>query len=136
WLPFDGYNGDRRGPSDYKILRAAGRKVRAENESVPNLGPEIGIRACRSMLSRTYLNKGGPGIERLVEVLKRYCRNVSKVTNEAGKEKHDEFSHGGAALRYLALVVDKFTNEDDQADLRRPVMAPPRPMDSGMGALG
>lgn len=136
WLPFDGYNDDRHGPSDYKILRAAGRKVRDKNESVPNLGPEIGIRACRSMLSRTYLNKGGPGIDRLVEVLKRYCRNVSKVTNEAGKEKHDEFSHGGAALRYLALVVDKFTNEDDQADLRRPVMAPPRPMDAGMGALG
>lgn len=137
WLPFDAFNHDRRsGSTDEKILRAAGRRVKPKVEAVPKLSPEVGIRSTRQAFSTFIVNRGGPGIDRLMECWKRYARHVPTTTGEPGAPKHDEFSHGADATRHLSLVAARFTNEDDGADLRRPIMAPPRAYDSGMGALG
>jgi len=135
YLPFDGFSHDRRsGSNDYKILKAFGRKVKPENESIPKMDLESGIRSARNMLAVTVLNKGGVGIDRLMEVLKRYRRHISKTTNEPGAPVHDEFSHGADMVRHTSLVRDKLSNEDE--GMRRPVVQSARPMDSSMGLLG
>ncbi|MBI4001916.1 MAG: PBSX family phage terminase large subunit [Nitrospira defluvii] len=136
YLPFDAFSHDRRsGSNDYKILKSFGRKVKPEGEAVPKAAPEFGIRVARGMLARTVLNKGGQGIDRLMEVLKRYKRVIHKQTNEPGKPLHDEFSHGADMVRHTAMVESKLTNEDDwrESAQRLPQF---RPIDSSMGALG
>lgn len=114
YLPHDGYDHERKtGLSDYDILKKNKRRVKPEMQSVPNVDEEQGIRAARQLLARTYIHKDGEGCDRVVEVLKRFRRNIPKATNEPAKPMHDEFSHGAAAIRYLALVVDKLSNDED-----------------------
>jgi phage terminase large subunit len=107
WLPHDGFAREfRTGKSAEEILKALGRRVQA----TPRMDLEGGIKAARQVFARAWVNTGTPGGKRLVECLKRYRRNVSAKTGEAGAPLHDEHSHGADAWRYLALVADRLTN--------------------------
>lgn len=134
WLPHDGFNEDRRGDSDEKILKAHGRKVKPKHEILTHVSVEAGIRQCRQMLSQTIMNRGGIGIDRLMEVVKRYVRHVPTKTGEPGAPVKNEYTHGADMLRYTALAVDKFTNEGEPRPLPR--VQAVRQIDTGCGLLG
>lgn len=117
WLPHDGFAKEfRTGKSAEEILQAMGRKVRA----TPKMDVESGIKAARQVFSRVYINTGAPGTKRLIECLKRYRRDVSQKTGEAGAPLHDEFSHGADAFRYLSVCADELTNADWGGTIKYP----------------
>jgi len=106
WLPHDGYaTRHQTGKADNEVLEAHGRAPMM----TPNVEVEQGIRAARLVFPRVWFNDA-PGVQRLIECLKRYRRNVSPTTGEAGAPRHDEYSHGADAFRYLALVADQLAN--------------------------
>lgn len=106
WLPHDGYaTRHQTGKADNEVLEALGRVP----QMTPNVEVEQGIRTARLVFPRIWFNDT-PGVHRLIECLKRYRRNVSKTTGEPGTPRHDEFSHGADAFRYLGLVADQLTN--------------------------
>lgn len=116
WLPHDGNTKDfKTGKSTAEILKSFGRKVKA----VPNIPVESGIKAARMVFRQACFDKSKAG--RLVECLKRYRRAINEATNEPGSPVHDEYSHGADAWRYLGIVADKLTNEDEQPE---PIAAP------------
>jgi phage terminase large subunit len=89
YLPHDGFSKDfKTGKSAQEILEALGCTV----EATPNMAIEDGIRAARMTFERIYFDK--TKAKRLIECLKRYRRNISKTTGEAGSPLHDEYSHG------------------------------------------
>lgn len=125
WLPHDGFSKDfKTGKTAAEMLKAFGRKVK----QIPNLPVETGIKAARAMFPRACINK--VKAERLIECLKRYRRAIIQSTNEPGNPVHDEFSHGADSWRYLSLVCDQFSNEDERPQI---VMNAPRMLDSEMG---
>lgn len=108
WLPHDGNTKDfKTGKSTAEILKSFGRRVKA----TPNIPVESGIKAGRMMLRQCVFDKAKSG--RLVECLKRYRRAINEQTQEPGSPVHDEYSHGADAYRYLAVVADKLTNDDE-----------------------
>lgn len=74
----------------------------------PNLDIESGIKAARMMFPRCYIDEK---CKPLINALKRYKRQVNQITNEPGAPLHDENSHGSDAFRYLAVVVDRLSND-------------------------
>lgn len=105
YLPHDGFSKDfKTGKSAQEILEALGRRV----EQTPNMAIEDGIRAARMTFGRIYFDQDK--CKRLIECLKRYRRNISKTTGEAGSPLHDEHSHGADAFRYLCVVADSMSN--------------------------
>lgn len=137
YLPHDGYAESRKtGNSDADILKANGRRVKPKGQSVPlphEIDPEQGIRITRTVWPKLIINKGGPGIDRFLECAKRFARNIPKSTGEPAVPIKNEFKHGMDALRHLALVADKLTN--DTEPLHAPLVPPYRPRDKAMGTL-
>lgn len=108
FLPHDGNAKDfKTGKSAAEILKTFGRKVKI----TPNIGLENGIKAARIAFGQSYFDKGKTG--RLVECLKRYRRSVPESTGEPGSPIHDEYSHGADVFRYLSIVADEMSNEDE-----------------------
>jgi len=105
YLPHDGFAKDfKTGKSAHEILEALGCTV----EKTPNMPIEDGIRAARLVFPRVYIDKTKAA--GLIECLKRYRRNISNKTGEAGSPLHDQYSHGADAWRYTCLVADSMTN--------------------------
>lgn len=110
WLPHDANHKDlKTGMTVHEIMRRMGRKTRP----VPQIGLEQGIKAARMTFSRCYFDKDKTA--RLLECLKRYRRAIPSTTGEPGSPVHDEYSHGADAFRYLAVIAEKLSNEDDDA---------------------
>lgn len=108
WLPHDGDSSDyRTGKSARQILQSFGRKV----SITPKVGVEDGIKMARMMFGQCVFD--AHKTERLIECLKRYRRNVNTRTDEPNKPLHDEYSHGADGFRYLGVVADMLTNDDD-----------------------
>lgn len=108
YLPHDGFTRDvKTGKSAAEILRALGLKT----DPVPNIQVEKGIIAARFLFGRAYIDRS---CQRLVECLKRYRRQVTIATGEPNAPLHDEYSHGADAWRYLALVVDRMSNDAER----------------------
>lgn len=111
WLPHDGFaHKHQTGKSDSEVLQALGRVT----DMTPNVDVEQGIRTARLVFPRIWFNDT-PGVQRLIECLKRYRRNVSKSTGEPGSPRHDVYSHGADAFRYFALVADQLHNASPKA---------------------
>lgn len=105
YLPHDGFSKDfKTGKSAQEILEALGCTV----EPTPNMHIEDGIRAARLVFPRTFFDKTKAA--GLIECLKRYRRNISSKTGEAGSPLHDQYSHGADAWRYTCIVADSLTN--------------------------
>lgn len=112
FLPHDGFaRRHQSGKQDAEILRALGWDVPGDERDpgVPRHDVEQGIKRARDIFGRVYFNAERTG--RLVECLKRYRRHINTTTNEPGAPVHDEFSHGGDCFRYIAMTVDKMTND-------------------------
>ena len=108
YLPHDGKSRDyKTGQTAHEILKKFGRKTK----EIPNIGVENGIKAARAALRRCFFDK--VKTERLVECLKRYRRHISKTTNVAGDPIHDEYSNGADTFRYLGVVADMLSNDDE-----------------------
>lgn len=142
WLPHDGGNHNPlTGTSPKKELQRLGRKrVRIIGDG-KRPDPELGIGQVRMMLPRVYIDNstfqhptGYLGAQRLIDCLRRTARNVPKTTGEPAEQKRDQYKHGADALRGLATIVDKVTNEVE----RRPRVIMPgyQNADPGMGVLG
>ncbi|OFV50051.1 PBSX family phage terminase large subunit [Oligella sp. HMSC09E12] len=105
FLPHDGAHKNlQTGKSTQEVLDELGRST----QIVPNMRIEEGISAAREVFPRVYIDKRA---ERLVDCLKNYRREINRRTNEPGAPRHDEYSHGADAFRYLALVADQMSNE-------------------------
>ena len=62
------------------------------------------------MEATTIVTRGEGKTARLLECLKRYRRDVNQATNEPGAPRHDEYSHGADAFRYLGQAIDLMSN--------------------------
>lgn len=113
WLPFsDGFSKDfKTGRGSDQILTALGWNV-AKKEEVANVDVEEGIRRTRLVFPRIYVDK--TNCSQLIESWKRYRRHINKQTLTAGAPVHDQFSHGADCTRYLAINIDKMTNDTDR----------------------
>lgn len=117
WLPHDGFNKDfKTGKTAEDILKGFGRKVKA----IPNIGVEDGIKIARNGFGQMVFDKVGAA--RLVECLKRYKRHIPKH-GEPASPVHDQYSHGADNFRYLSIVAEQLTNEDERS-IRTPYKAP------------
>lgn len=124
WIPHDGYSKDfKTGKSAAEILKKLGRRP----ARIPNVGVENGIKAARMVFPRCYFEE--TRLARLLECLKRYRRGVPMTTGEPGAPVHDEFSHGADDFRYLAVVADMLTNDDEPETIVEAFV----PHDPGMG---
>lgn len=111
WIPHDGDAKDfKTGRSAKDLLKAFGRRPKI----IPKLDVESGIKMARMIFGQTYFDK--TKTLRLFDCLKRYRRAINAQTNEPGSPVHDEYSHGADAYRYLAVVAEKLSNEDDKRD--------------------
>jgi phage terminase large subunit len=78
---------------------------------VPNINVEQGIRKTREVFPRVHIDSGNA--TELLNRLGRYRRHV-KPDGQATLPVHDDQSHGSDGFRYMALVVDQFTNDMDE----------------------
>lgn len=117
WIPHDGFHKDyKTGKTAEDILKAFGRKVKP----IPNIGLEDGIKIARNAFGQMVFDKDKSA--RLVECLKRYKRHIPKH-GEPSAPVHDQYSHGADNYRYISLVADQLTNEDEHS-IRTPYRAP------------
>lgn len=109
YIPHDGEAGrlESSGLSAQDILRKLGRQVRV----IPRGDVEAGIKAARVVFSRCYFDKDKAAP--LVNHLRKYRRQINQTTLEPGGPLHDEHSHAADAFRYLAMVADQLSNDND-----------------------
>lgn len=117
YIPHDGRTRNfQTGKSTEELLRGMKRTVNV----LPATSVEEGIKAARLLWPRCYFDRDKSA--RLLECLKRYRREVNEKTNEPGAPRHDEFSHGADAFRYLGQAVNLMSNSalrDPDDDRRR-----------------
>jgi phage terminase large subunit len=139
WLPHDGAHGNAQtGVSARQNFRDLGWQT----AMVPNVPVETGIRQARMVLGQAYFDRqkaftqttrpDGVVIGSLGEALKRYRRHINSKTDEAGTPVHDKHSHGADTWRYVSLVADKLTNENE-AQVIRPGQVVAYGVDDEMG---
>lgn len=108
WLPHDGRaKSPESGRSPQMILEQLGCKV----EITDDIGLENGIKAARQLFPRVYVDRENAG--EIVTRLGRYRRRINAETGTATSPVHDDSSHGADAFRYLAVVADQLSNDDD-----------------------
>lgn len=106
YLPHDGKHRDiKTGKSAGEIMEKLGWSVAYTD----NISIEDGIRLARMSFAQVYFDKGK--CDRLIQCLKRYRRQVNKVTGEASAPLHDEWSHGADCFRYVAINAEQMKNE-------------------------
>lgn len=107
YLPHDGRHKDfKTGKSTQEIMQALGWNVAI----TPNMSVEDGIRLTRLTFGRIFFDKTKAA--QLVECAKHYRRSINQQTNEPGAPVHDQWSHGGDNLRYIAVNAEHMSNED------------------------
>lgn len=111
WLPaVDGTNHSPiLGVSPIEHVQSMG--LEADDKGVPNIGKKQGIEAARQMFHRVYFDK--LRCTPLFNRLRRYARNINQTTNEPMDTKKDDNAHGADAFRYLAVIENQLTNEDE-----------------------
>ncbi len=131
WLPFaDGFSKDiKTGKGSYQILTALGWNV-AKKEEVANVDVEDGIRQTRLIFPRIYVDK--TNCTQLIESWKRYRRHINKQTLTAGAPVHDQYSHGADNTRYIAVNIDRMTNDTARKPMPQGV-ASYAPLDAAVG---
>lgn len=112
WLPHDARN---------ETIGAAGQSIQVQLTPLlgkrPKVIPrpatvEVPINAARNLFPRVYMDEERCG--RLLECLKRFRRNVPESTGEPGAPMKDQYRHGADAFGYLAMSIDKMTNEAER----------------------
>ena len=115
YIPHDGRaRNTQTGKSTEEALQAMQRRV----EVLPALSVEEGIKAARLMFPRTYFDLDKT--PELMESLKRYQRSINQQTREPDAPLHDKFSHDADMFRYIAMSVDKMSNDEYGGKLAYP----------------
>ncbi len=112
WLPHDAKAANpQTGKSSVEIVKSlvAGKYI--DVDVIKDIGVKQGIEAARQMFARCYFDK--IRCNALFNRLRRYARVISPGTEEPGKPKHDENSHGADMFRYIAVIEKELTNEDE-----------------------
>lgn len=113
YLPHDGKAktltsaNNPHGSSAEKQFQKLGWKV----EIVDNLDIEQGIRKTREVFPRVIVDKANAS--ELVNRLGRYRRRVNSE-GQASTPMHDDQSHGSDGFRYLAIVADQMSNDNQE----------------------
>lgn len=95
------------GMSRRELARGLGLEFRV----VPNLPLADGIEAARALLPRCWID--GERCARGVRALINYHKEWdSKGGQYRSYPVHDEWSHGADAFRYLALIIDRISNNE------------------------
>lgn len=111
YLPHDGKAktlisaNNPHGSSAEKQFQKLGWKV----EIVDNIDIEQGIRKAREVFPRVIVDK--TNASELVNRLGRYRRRVN-AEGQASTPMHDDQSHGSDGFRYLAIVADQLSNDN------------------------
>ncbi len=130
WLPFaDGFSKDiKTGKGSDQILTALGWSV-AKKEEVSSVDIEEGIRQTRLIFPRIYVDKNN--CSALIECWRRYRRHINKQTLTAGAPVHDQHSHGADNTRYIAVNIDKMTNDTEKKPMPRGASYAPTDVGAG-----
>jgi len=117
WLPHDGGTADfKTGKSTYDLVKKFGRSPKLITKAEGfEMSLEGGIKLARTTFPRVYFDR--EATKPLVECLKRYRRHINHQHGEPGSPVHDEWSHGADVFRYMAVVADRLTNEDERTSL-------------------
>lgn len=129
FLPHDGFAKTlaAEGKSTSDAITALGWDVKQKDSTV-STSLEEGIRHARMVFPRVYFDaskcaadrqpdKAVSGFHhtqysnRLVEVLKRYQRNINRVSGGMGSPVHNQYSHGADMFRYACLNADGMSND-------------------------
>jgi phage terminase large subunit len=131
WLPYaDGFSKDyKTGKGSDEIFKALGWDV-ASKQEVSDLDIENGIKRCREVFPRVYVDQSNCAA--LIECWRRYRRHINKQTLTAGAPLHDRYSHGGDCTRYILTNVDSMTNDTGKKPMPRNV-ASYGPLDAAVG---
>lgn len=117
YIPHDGKaRNTQTGKSTEEALQAMQRRV----EVLPALDVEEGIKAARLMFPRVYFDQDKT--PQLLESLKRYQRAIHQTTREPLGPLHDQYSHDADMFRYIAMAVDRMSNDDWGGKLSYPKM--------------
>ena len=119
WLPHDAKAANpQTGKSSVEIIEDLVRGKGIDVDVIKDIGIKQGIEAARQMFARVYFDKAN--CTPLFNRLRRYARVISPTTQEAGKPKHDENSHGADMFRYIAVIESQLTNDagDDYAPIQ------------------
>lgn len=102
----------KRELSTGQTLQQTAKTLGLNFERVPMVGVMDGINKVRLMWPRLYFNE--PNCEQLISALRNY-RKVwdEKLLKYKDEPLHDWASHGADMVRYLALIEQKLTNEDE-----------------------
>lgn len=131
YLPHDGFAKrlEADGISTAKQFENHGWDVVPKDEIV-EMTIEEGIRATRSMFHQIYFDREKCAALkspewtncsdfnhtdlswRLIEIVKRYRRNINRKTDAKGSPVKDQFAHGADMLRYLCINAKNMRNDD------------------------
>jgi phage terminase large subunit len=115
WLPHDAKAANpQTGKSSVEIIETLVKGKHITVGVIPDIGVKPGIEAARQMFHRVYFDK--VNCTPLFNRLRRYARVISPMTDEPGKPKHDENSHGADMFRYIAVIEKELTNESETMD--------------------
>ncbi len=131
WLPHaDGFARDyKTGKGSDQIMKALGWDV-AGKEEVGNVDVEEGIRQARLVFPRIYIDK--TRCAQYIESLKRYRRHINRQTMTATTPLADDHAHVGDNVRYIAVNIDRMTNDTDRKPMPYNV-ASYGPLDAAVG---
>ncbi len=131
WLPHaDGFSRDfKTGKGSDQIMKTLGWDV-AGKEEVGNVDVEEGIRQARLVFPRIYIDK--TRCAQYIESLKRYRRHINRQTMTATTPLADDHAHVGDNVRYIAVNIDRMTNDTDRKPMPYNV-ASYGPLDAAVG---
>lgn len=121
--------GTHFGPHDLAVRELGTGKTRLETARelgirftvVPKHDVADGIDCCRQTLSRVFLDKK---LTRCVDVLKNYRKEWDeKLKVYRDKPRHDEYSHGADAFRYLCMGIQHHLRKTRTATTPRNVQS-------------
>ena len=110
FMPHDASHRDPKyGKSHYEVMQELGWKT----EEVPQIGIENYIEAGRGLFGNVYISDNEDCGD-LLRCLKRWRYQMSDTggSQKTHPPMKDEYSHGGEAFCYTAVVADRLTNDD------------------------
>lgn len=124
WLPHDGFSKDHKTKTTSQaILQRQGWDVPDRSEII-EMSVEEGIRLVQMMFPQIYFDAGKCGDVRdetknggmitggLLECIRRYRRNLNRVTNTFTTPAQDQFTDGNDFLRYVCQNAQSMHNTD------------------------
>lgn len=141
WLPHDAIQKNpQTGSNAYMTLKRLGCRVKPP---MPKTDANARIKAARMAFPRIYMDDsdhskmrqtGFLGCKRLADVLRHYRRDIPVTTDEPGKPRHDQWSHGADAFGAMCEIAEQIIDEGMEEPMPR--VSGYENSDPAMGLLG